>query len=225
MNNLFSKKGLRLVLLTGFSAALIGCSLESDELKDALTHDAKMSFVNALDYMADFHVKKRYISSSYSGLFDSKNISSKDVPKKATGSTYAYSYRAIHNMVNLGVKDSNSNSNKQKMYKSLSDGDNLWVIAWESAEQIELSVISKKKSNRTGAFNVRVFADGNYNIVVDGTQVATTEKAKVSGFITVDTCADGLTINGAAIDLCTGDPGQSYLLVVDKNGKRVMAKE
>ncbi|WP_337117769.1 hypothetical protein [Pseudoalteromonas sp. B160] len=53
-----SNKGFSIALLFGVAAALSGCGESTDELDDKLTHQANMSFINSLDYMADFHVKK-----------------------------------------------------------------------------------------------------------------------------------------------------------------------
>ncbi|MCG7536617.1 hypothetical protein [Pseudoalteromonas sp. OOF1S-7] len=222
MNNV--NKGLGLTVLLGLSAALTGCG-GSDELNEQLNHDAEMSFVNSLDYMADFHVKKRSISSGYSGLFDSGSVVSADVPAKEVGKTYSYSYKAINNMINLGVKDSNSGEKQERMNTTLKDGANLWVIAWESDGERTLSVVGKKQQNQADVFNVRLFANGSYDVMIDGNKVTTTEKGQVTSYYAVSSCTDGLQVAGNAIDLCNGDFGQSYLLIVDGNGKRVMAAE
>ncbi|TMP37391.1 hypothetical protein [Pseudoalteromonas rubra] len=223
MNN--GNKGLGFALVLGLSAALTGCGEGSEELKEQLNHDAKMSFINSLDYMADFHAKKRSISSGYSGLFDSGSVVSADVPAKEVGQTYSYSYKAINNMINLGVKDSNSGEKQDRMNTTLKDGANLWVIAWEADGERALSVVGKKQDNKADVFNVRLFANGSYEVMVDGAAVAPTEKGKVTDYYAVSSCADGLQVADNAIDLCNGDFGKSYLLVVDANGKRVMATE
>ncbi|AZZ96220.1 hypothetical protein [Pseudoalteromonas sp. R3] len=221
----YGNKGLGFALVLGLSAALTGCGESSEELKEQLNHDAKMSFINSLDYMADFHAKKRSISSGYSGLFDSSSVVSADVPAKEVGQTYSYSYKAINNMINLGVKDSNSGEKQDRMNTTLKDGASLWVIAWEANGERALSVVGKKPDNKADVFNVRLFANGSYDVMVDGSKVATTEKGKVTDYYAVGSCAEGLQVAGNAIDLCNGDFGKSYLLVVDANGKRVMAAE
>lgn len=217
-----TKRGLRIALLAGLMVSLMACE-GSDELDDTLSRDAKMSFVNSLTSMSDFYAEKRNISSGYSGLFNSYNIVSRDVPQDSVGETYTYKYKAISNMVNLGVRD--SNNNEQKNHQVLRGGDKLWVIAWGADGDEKLSVLAKKQNNQANTFNIRVFANGNYAVVVDGNQVVKTKAGEVTDYIAINNCADELVINGAAIDLCSGDFGQSYLLVVDANGKRVMAKE
>ncbi|AXT32617.1 hypothetical protein D1819_06865 [Pseudoalteromonas tunicata] len=200
----------------------MGCG-SSDEVDEALEKNAKFSFVNSLDSTSDFYVDKRSISLGYSGLFDSKNRVSDDVSQNSVGATYSYNYKAINNMVNVGVKE--SNGNEEKNYDTLKDGDNLWVIAWQSGNDKKISFVNKKKQDQADIFNVRVFASGNYSVAIDGNQATATKSGEISSYMAVNNCANGLAVNGVAIDLCTGDFGKSYLVVVDANGKRVMAQE
>ncbi|TMO03119.1 hypothetical protein [Pseudoalteromonas sp. S558] len=220
-----SNKGLRISLLFGFATILSGCGESSDELDDKLTHEARVTFVNSLDYMADIHLKKRNISTGYSGLFDNDTIISSDVASNAVATTYRYSYKAINNMINLGVKNSITANQEERITKTLSNNDNLWVIAWEAAGEQTISVVNKKQNNNADVFNVRLFANGNYTVLIDNTKTITTEKGKVTDYLSVSSCANGLKVADKFIDLCTGNFGTSYLLVVDSNGKRVMAKE
>jgi hypothetical protein len=128
-------------------------------------------------------------------------------------------------MVNFGVRDSINADKEDRMTTTLSKNDNLWVIAWEASGDRELSVVDKKQSNNADVFNVRLFANGNYVVSVDGNHVLNTEKGKVTTYLKVANCANGLKVADKAIDLCTGDFAKSYLLVVDNSGKRVMAEE
>jgi len=220
-----SNKGLRISLLFGFATILSGCGESSDELDNKSTHEARVSFVNSLDYMADLHLKKRNISTGYSGLFDNDTIISADVASNTVSTTYRYSYKAINNMINLGVKNSITTNQEERITKTLSNNDNLWVISWKASGEQTVSVISKKQNNNADVFNVRLFANGNYTVLIDNTKTITTEKGKVTDYLSVNSCANGLKIDDKFIDLCTGDFGASYLLIVDKNGKRVMAEE
>ncbi|EAR30810.1 hypothetical protein PTD2_04536 [Pseudoalteromonas tunicata D2] len=219
------KKGFGIAFMFGLTAVLTGCGESSDELDDKLNHDVKITLVNSLDYMVDFHVKKRSISTGYSGLFDSDKIASKDIPSNSVANTYNYSYKVTNNMVNFGVRDSINADKEDRMTTTLSKNDNLWVIAWEASGDRELSVVDKKQSNNADVFNVRLFANGNYAVSVDGNHVLNTEKGKVTTYLKVANCANGLKVADKAIDLCTGDFAKSYLLVVDNSGKRVMAEE
>ncbi len=222
---MMSKSNKKIGIVIALAAALSGCGETSDELDDKLTHNAKITFINSLNYMADFYLDKRSISTGYSGLFDNDNAVSRDVPFNEVGITYGYSYKVINNMINLGVRDSINGNNEERMTTTLSNGDNLWVIAWKDSNDSTLSVISKKKSNNADVFNVRLFANGNYNVSVANSNVLTTEKGKVTEYLKISDCAEGLKVADKAIDLCSGDFGASYLLVVDANGKLVMAEE
>ena len=62
-------------------------------------------------------------------------------------------------------------------------------------------------------------------MLIDYKKVLTTKKGSFTSFLAVSNCANGLKVANQAIDLCAGNFGASYLLVVDSNGKRVMAEE
>lgn len=220
-----NNKGLSIVFMFSLIAALSGCGETSDELDEKLTHHAQMSFVNGLDYMANFYLKKRNISTGYSGLFDSKNIVANGVVANITSDHYNYSYKLINNMINIGVRDSITTLDEQRITTTLSNDDNLWVIAWEASGDSALSVIHKKQNNNADAFNVRLFTNGNYDIYIDNVEVLTTEKGKVTNYLTIENCSGGLKLVDKVIDLCAGNLGASYLLVVNSNGMLVMAEE
>lgn len=220
-----SNKGFIIAIAVSFSTMLAGCGESSDELDDKLTHTADLYFINSLPYMADFYVDKRNISTGYSGLFDSNNLVSADVNTNDIGSAYTYSYKAINNMINLGVKDSVNVNKEERTTTTLKNSDDLWVIAWEASGERLLSVIDKKSNNTADVFNVRVFANDSYDVSVDGVKILTTEKGKVTEYLSISHCVDGLKVAGRAIDLCAANIGGTYLLVVDNNGKRVMAEE
>jgi hypothetical protein len=220
-----NKKELSIALMLSVTAALFGCGDSIDDLDDALTHDAKISFVNSLDYMTDFHIKKRNIASGYSGLFDNDNVKSRDVPTNSVGDTYSYRYKAINNMVNLGIRDSINLDKEERTNITLSDKDDLWAIAWENSGERSISVVDKKQNNKANVFNVRLFTYGNYDVSLANSKILTTEKGKVTNYLEVSNCADDLNVAGNTIDLCSGDLGKSYLLILDSNGKRVMAEE
>jgi hypothetical protein len=128
-------------------------------------------------------------------------------------------------MVNIGVKDSVNSNKEERINTTLSNGDNLWVIAWEASGDRTLSVIDKKKSNVANVFNVRLFANGRYDVFVDGDNVLTTEKGQITEYLKVNNCAEDLKVANNFIDLCSGNYGASYLIVVDNNGKLVMVEE
>jgi hypothetical protein len=218
-------KKLVITLTLSLTVALTGCLDSSDKLDDKLTHEVEISFVNSLSYMADFYAQKRSISTGGSGLFDSDNLVSGDVPKNEVASIYNYSYKVTNNMLDLGVKDSVNANKEDRITSILSKDDNLWVIAWEYSGDRDISVVKKSQNNISDVFNVRLFANGSYDVAVAGSQVLTTEKGKVTDYLSVSSCADGLKVANNNIDLCAGNFGASYLLVVDNNGKLVMAQE
>lgn len=216
---------MSMILILSGTITLSGCGENSDELEEELTHNTKISFINSLNDMTDFHVQKRSISTGYSGLFDDDKLVAPNIPAYEIGDTYNYSYKLINNMINIGVKNSVTLANQERMTTTLDNNDDLWVIAWEASNEQSVSVIDRKKGNDTNKFNVRFFANGNYDVYVAGSQVLTTEKGKATGYITVENCNNDLKISDQSIDLCMGSIGFSYLLVVDNTGKLVMAEE
>ena len=218
-------KILGIGLILGLTSVLSACGDTADKLKEQLNLDAQIYFINALSYMADFHLKKRNISTGYSGLFDNDSLVSADIPSKEVSDSVTYHYYITDNMVNLGVKDSIYADKKEQTNTTLHKGDNLWVIAWESSNERALSVVAKKRNDEANVFNVRLFANGNYDVALAGNKVLTTEKGKVTDYLKVSSCADGLTVAAHPIDLCSGNFGASYLLIVDHNGALVMAEE
>ena len=221
-------KGLVFVLIFGVTSALLGCngsSKEWDDLDEKLTHSASITLINSWNTMADLHVAKRTFNGGYSGLFDADNLATRDVPANTVGAPYHYSYKAINNIVNLGVRDSISTNNEERGNRVLSNNEKLWVIAWEDTSGKMFSVINAKKHTKSDTYNVRLFADGNYAVSMDSNTVLNTEKGKVTAFLEVNNCANSLKLANKALDLCAAELGASYLLVVDRNGVRVMATE
>ncbi|MEC8327088.1 MAG: hypothetical protein VX100_13560 [Pseudomonadota bacterium] len=214
------------LIVSALCFGAIGCSDSiTDDLDDALTHEAEFSFINAMDYSVDFHLQKRTISAGSSGLFDSKNRVAGNVQVNGYSSEYNYDFPAVMNMVNIGMRSAMSSQNEVKMHTTLSDDDEHWVIAWQNGVEKHITLLKKKERDNANTFNVRIFANGVYPVTLKGSQVMTTERGKVSDFLTLDNCALDLTINGRAIDLCTGDFGESYLLVVNSEGKQVLVEE
>lgn len=218
-------KGLGFVLIFGVASAVIGCSGSSDELEEKLTHSASVTLINSWSEMADLHVAKRTFNGGYSGLFDADNLATRDVPANAVGTPYHYSYKAINNIVNVGVRDSISKNNEERSTRVLNNDEKLWVIAWEDTSGKTMSIVTRKQHTKSDTFNVRLFADANYAVSVDGNNVLSTEKGQVTAYLEVSNCANSLKVAGKALDLCSAEPGASYLLVVDRNGARVMATE
>ena len=227
MENVMKKgnKNTVAVLMLGLTTILSGCDDNSSELDEKLTYQANISFVNTLSYMTDFYLDKRSISTGYSGLFDGDHAVSKDVPVNEVTSTYNYSYKVTNNMVNLGVKDSINDNKELRTTATLNNDDNLWVIAWDTSDESLLSVVSKKQNNNADVINVRIFGNGDYDVLVENNKLMTSEKGKVTSYLQINNCADDLSIAGKILDLCTGTFGKSYLLVVDGSREFIMAEE
>ena len=220
------KNGLKLLTAISIVSSLAGCdSSVSDELENALTHEAEMSFINTLDYSVDFHVQKRTLTAGSSGLFDSKNLAAGNVLSNTATDDFDYDYPAITNAVNIGIHSTNGAENEIKIHTNLSNDDELWVIAWQNGNEKRLTLLDSIEKDNDSTFNVRIFANGIYPVTIKGNQVMTTQMGTVSDFLTLDNCASDLRVNNHTINLCSGDFGESYLLVVDQNGEYVLVEE
>lgn len=219
-----SRKCIKSAFLATLLSALAGCG-GTEELAKELERTSNFTFVNALPYSADFHLQKRNIATDFSGLFDSANRVYADLPKNEVSAVYAYKYKAINGMVNLGVRNSISKNDEEKAYVGLGNNENLWVIAWDAAGDNKLTQVDRKRSDQSGKLNVRIFADGAYPVTVNGNNAAATSKGGISDFYSLDNCNSSLKINYKAIDLCAADYGRSYLLIADANGKKVLVRE
>lgn len=221
----FINKGLAKVALimsvVGGAAACGGV----DDLDEELDRSSNFTFVNALNYSVDFHLQRRNISTEFSGLFDSKHRVTADIKKNSAGETYTYRYRATNPMLNMGVRNSISLGDEEKLYKTLSDKNNYWLVAWDSAGDNKLALLERVKNDQAGQLNVRIFADASYVISVNGSSAGSTKKGEATTFYSLDNCNTSLKLNDKAINLCSTDYGSSYLLIADSNGMRLIAKE
>lgn len=224
INKGLAKVALILSMMGGL-AACGGGGGGGGELDEELERSSNFTFVNALNYSADFHLQRRNISTDFSGLFDSKHRVTADIKQNSVGETYTYSYKAINPMLNIGVRNSISLGDEEKLYKTLSDKDNYWLIAWDSAGDNKLALIDRAKNDQTGKMNVRIFADASYVISVNGSNAGSTKNGEATTFYSLDNCNTSLKLNDKAINLCSADYGSSYLLVADSNGMRLIATE
>lgn len=196
--------------------AITGCN------DDALTNNsATISYINALDKQATFYVKE---SSDSSSVYLNKH-------KVTTLIQGDYSDELRHKWFSIqesrfAVEDTNSRDEQMSIEYRLKDDRDYWSVAWLNNDEYNLSLFKRVSSDRDGLYRVRIFANDKLDVYLgeNTTKLLTTETGQVSDFISLDKCTD-LVIEGNAIDLCSGDFGHSYLLVVNANGLIAMAEE
>lgn len=195
---------------------LTGCN------DDALTNNsATISYINALDKQATFYVKKGSDSSSvYSNKYKVTTLVQGD-----------YSDEIKHKWFGIqdsrfAVEDTNSRDEQVSIDYRLKDDRNYWSIAWLKNDEYNLSLFKRAPSNRDGLYRIRIFANDKLDVYLGAstTKSLTTETGQVSNYLSLDKCTD-LVIEGNEIDLCSGDFGHSYLLIVNADGLIAMAEE
>ncbi|NTS76274.1 hypothetical protein HR060_05275 [Catenovulum sp. SM1970] len=218
-------KASKLLGLFMFTSLVTACGGGSHDIDNPVSYDAKMTFVNATDDMTDFYVKKTNSRSRSDSVYEGKYRKGNDVAMNDVGGTYNHKYDIAKVRVVVAISDSNSNTDQVQVNKRVDDGDKWWVIAWQDGIDKALTIAGRKSNNRADEINVRILADDNYDIVVEGDSSSSTQAGQVTGFFSVESCSTGLEVGGNTIDLCDANYGQSYLLVVDADGKRLMVRE
>lgn len=223
---LLSKKIKSSTLALSIVFAVTGCGSDKiDKSLDDADKDksANITFVNALDEMASFHVQIKALSRD---VFSDKDKAA-DVAINEISSPYKYAWSDSLENTTFGVRDTNSQTKKSKLDQKLTADSNVFAVAWLSGANYKLSVFEKHTSVQADVYNVRIFANAEMSVKINDSDqvVKTTEIGKVTQKFEINNCATGLQINGNYIDLCTVDLGKPYLVVADLNGKRIITQE
>lgn len=219
----------KVLMTTILCTVLSACS--KDDIDESIDDAEKnrtsdIYFVNSLDETATFYVKNGLmVNDLFKSQFDRG-----DVAKNSVSNVFRYDWNDNHDDTEFGVRDTVSLSESAKLTHDLKNNTDFWSIAWNSDgnnPRYKLSVIEKRASNQSNVFSIRVFANSEMAIRINDSNniVANTEAGKVTSVFRIENCATGLKIDNNFIDLCQGEFGKSYLIIADKNGKRVMVQE
>lgn len=218
-----------ILLVFVISSGIAACnSSSSDDLDDDIDDSKKdrqadIGFVNALDEQAIFYVKAKVLSRD---IFASEQIAA-DV-LGANTANYALRFNDGTEKNDFGVRDSATQSKSAVTEIKLNDQAAYWVIAWLDGNAYQLTGFNKSTADEAGVFKVRVFSSTAMPVKINGNETiaTTTEKGKVTTHFSIDDCETGLNVGGNPIDFCNDAVfGNSYLAVVDSNGKVVVAQE
>ena len=200
--------------IKGIIAAVVLLSITACGGEGVSNNYGDVAYINALNGQASFYVKKDSESAS---LFANKN-------KAVTLLRGSYSDPIRHKWFgyensDFGVENTNNRDNQLSMEKSLRDSHDYWVIAWLEGNKTRLSLLKSTPSDRSDLYRVRIFANKELDVYVDGnqTKIFTTKVGDVSSFIDIKSCT-GLVVGQNEIDLCKVDFGGSYLAVIDEEG-------
>lgn len=192
-----------------------------DELEQ--NRSSELVFVNTIDEMVTFYVKN---SIKWNEIFDD-NHKILDLVNNSSSEPNKYTWHNDLNNSYFGVQDTNNKVKKAQVEVELKNGIDFFVVSWESSNEYKISVLEKKPSNTRDVFRIRVFTDSDMSIKINGSDevIAIAKKGEVSSTFTINNCSDSLQVGNNHIDLCQGDIGQSYLVVVDSNGKQLITQE
>ena len=230
MNKLVSSSRQSL-LVAAFSTSMLtllsGCGGETiiDKIDEG---EVDITFVNSLDDMSNFHLKRNDIlrKSDVDNLFEDKYSIVSDVEKNSASTSYRYRYSLIENSIHVGVIDSLNLSLSAHTNHTLSNKHQYWAIAWHNGNDYAMTSIKKAPSNQSGVYKIRVFTHQDLSFTLNGVaQNNKIQAGKVTDALSITQCADGLIIGDNPIDLCSGDFGQSYLVIADTTGLRLLLPE
>ncbi len=217
-----------ILLVFAVSSGVIACK-SNDDFNDDIVDDIKkdnqadVGFVNALDEQAIFYAKAKVLNRD---IFDREQIAAEIL--EANASNYFLRFNETTEKNRFGVRDSATQTKSAITDIKLKDQAAYWVIAWLDGTTYQLTGFYKSRADEAGVFKVRVFSTTAANIKINGNEAiaATTEKGKITTHLSIDDCATGLNVGGNSIDFCNDAVfGNSYLVVVDSNGKVVVAQE
>lgn len=226
--SLLKQQWKRILLVVAISSGIAACKSGNDindDIVDDIKKDrqANIGFVNALDEQAIFYAKAEILNRS---IFDDDQIAA-DV-LQANTSNYPLRFNETTEKNRFGVRDSATQTKSAITDLKLKDQVAYWVIAWLDGTKFQLTGFKKTLADEAGVFKVRVFSTTALAVKINGNEAiaTTTEKGKATTHFSIDDCATGLNVGGNSIDFCNDSVfGNSYLAVVDSNGKVVVAQE
>lgn len=220
----------KLALTLVVAATLTACGgSSSDDFKSVTESEVNFNFINSTDLMMDFHIRRDdlFDKDDEDKLFRSNYIVADDIPKASVSGSYEYEYKNISNAIHIGAIDSNSLHYNAKSKATLSGGKKYWGIVWKDYNELQFDTFRQKRNEKANVYNVRIFSNINASVYINGNdnEALRLEKGKVSDFLTINQCANSLTINDSDIDLCGVNHGYSYLVVFNNNGDTIITRE
>lgn len=208
--------------LTPILVTLSLCILSACKTSDSISNnDTQISYINALDEQASFYAKK---DSNSSNVYDDENYVV-SLLKNEVSEAVKHRWFSLER-TSFSVEDTNSRSIRTRIKSTLKDKNNYWLVAWLKENNYQLSLLKKVRSNRDNIYRVRLFTTDRFKVYIDDSENhhIVTSRGEVSPFITVSDCS-GLQVGDNHIDLCSVDPGSSYLVIVNEDGLIAVAKE
>ena len=145
--NILNLKWKKVALFIAISFSLLGCGSSADRIVDNIdtTRQAKISFVNALDEMADFHAKVNYLNRD---IFDNRQKAKTVIKNEIGNFTFKWIDSATQGS-SFGVRDTNTNTKSVKIDTDIDNNANYWMIAWLDDGNYQLTGFKKSTYSET----------------------------------------------------------------------------
>lgn len=92
-------------------------------------------------------------------------------------------------------------------------------LAWQGDGPFNVSVFAQERRDVNSEFSLRLFAADGVNVRV-GEQRFALARGELKGRYQLQNCAGTIEVNDIPVDVCDGALGRSYLLVIDKQGRK-----
>ncbi|WP_372870586.1 hypothetical protein [Shewanella sp.] len=97
-------------------------------------------------------------------------------------------------------------------------------LAWQGDGPLDVRVFPMERMDVNSEFSLRIFAADALSLKVDGKDYSLS-RGELKGRFILQNCAGTIEVNNIAVDVCDGSLGSSYLLVIDKLGRRGLYQE
>lgn len=97
-------------------------------------------------------------------------------------------------------------------------------LAWQGDGPLDVRVFAMERKDVNSEFSLRIFAADALSLKVEGKDYSLS-RGELKGRFILQNCAGTIEVNNIAVDVCDGSLGSSYLLVIDKQGRRGLYQE
>ncbi|WP_448568291.1 hypothetical protein [Thalassotalea ganghwensis] len=134
-------------------------------------------------------------------------------------------FRHEHNVerkFTLGVQSSTA---QYRQHIKVDNDSEYHLVVWQDNNQLAISSFKRANRTKNNYITVRLFSTQESGVVKLNDQQKFVEQGKVSQAFTLANCANELYFNDQMIDVCEGDYGRAYLLVIDQEEQLLVPEQ
>ncbi|WP_189774429.1 hypothetical protein [Thalassotalea marina] len=209
---------MRTMFWVACSVLLLGC--DSDDVEEFLDYDDGFNknyyrVSNLTGEDIDVYIRSSDYDGDKRNPFKSKYRKLKQL---SDGQQKEFSYR--HNyttQINIGASFSYDDANQTYQEYSVDYNRDYHLIVWQQGENLNHRFYKRRDNHKDDKITLRVISvvenglletpEGNFNMV----------RGDISEQFRIENCATSVFFNGVEVDLCDGDYGKSYLVILDDN--------